>query len=155
MITKEYYRMSSVAYVMLCGARDRSCGQQAISASFTIFSTFFALDSEFFLGEKLDSCGSPGSLLSWYGSLRHLAVTARRWDTFLTMKIRRGTKHYLAQMLLAINWRYWQAGKNSRKRMRVQGCLMQARFIEIHQVLEKKRSVAFLTDHVSLLSMVS
>ena len=27
--------MSSVAYVMLCGARDQSCGQQAIGVSIT------------------------------------------------------------------------------------------------------------------------
>ena len=36
-------------------------------------STFLALDSDFF-GEKPDSCGSPGSLVSWYDSLRPLAV---------------------------------------------------------------------------------
>ena len=51
-----------------------------------------------------------------------------------------GTKHYLTQMLLAINWRYWQAGKNSRMSMMVQGRLMQARFIEIHQVLAKNKN---------------
>src|SRR5215469_6723562 len=34
-INKEYYRDSSVAYVMLCGARDRTCGQQEIGASIT------------------------------------------------------------------------------------------------------------------------
>nr|XP_050038879.1 uncharacterized protein LOC126536027 [Dermacentor andersoni] len=32
-ITKEYYRRSSVAYVIPCGARDRSCGQQEIGRS--------------------------------------------------------------------------------------------------------------------------
>ena len=42
------------------------------------------------------------------------------------------TKHYLTQILLAINWRYWQAGKNSRMRMKVRGRLMQTRFIKIH-----------------------
>ena len=41
-------------------------------------------------------------------------------------------------MLLAINWRYWQAGKNSRMRNKVQGHLMQASLIEIHQVFPKK-----------------
>ena len=35
-ISRPTTRMSSVAYVMLCGARDRSCGQQAIYASITI-----------------------------------------------------------------------------------------------------------------------
>ena len=49
--------MYSVAYVMLCGARDRSCGQQAIGATITtMFSRFLALES--------DSCGSAGSLFS-------------------------------------------------------------------------------------------
>ena len=41
-------------------------------------------------------------------------------------------------MLLVISWRYWQAEKNSRMRMKVQGRLMQASFIEIHQVFPKK-----------------
>ena len=36
-------------------------------------------------------------------------------------------------MLLAINWLSWQAGKTSDMRMKVQGRLMQARFIEITQ----------------------
>ena len=51
------------------------------------------------------------------------------------------TKHNLTQMLLAINWHYWQAGKNSHKRMKVQGRLMQVRFIEIHQVSAKTNKV--------------
>ena len=38
-------------------------------------------------------------------------------------------------MLLAINS---QAGKNTRMRMRVQGSLMEARYIEIHQVFANK-----------------
>ena len=67
--------MSSVAYVMLCGTRDRSCGQQAIGASITtmlqhIPRTWFRL----FFSKKPDSWGSPGSLLSWYGSLWLMAV---------------------------------------------------------------------------------
>jgi hypothetical protein len=47
-------------------------------------------------------------------------------------KSNKNTKHYLTQMLLAINWHYWQVGKNSRIRMKVQGHLMQVRLIEIH-----------------------
>ena len=48
------------------------------------------------------------------------------------------TKHSLTQMLLVINWRYWKAGQNSRMGiMKVQGRLMQARFIEILQVFAK------------------
>ena len=63
------------------------------------------------------------------------------------MKIRESTKHYLTQMLFAIDLRYWHAGKNSRMRMKVQGSLMQARFIVIHQVFAKKiRSDTFLTE---------
>ena len=30
---------------------------------------------------------------------------------FFTVKIHKSTKNYLTQMLLAINWRYWQVGK--------------------------------------------
>ena len=43
-------------------------------------------------------------------------------------------------MLITINWHYWQAEKNSRMRMKLQGRLVQARFIEIHQVFAKKKS---------------
>ena len=55
----------------------------------------------------------------------------------LQWKSNESTKHYRNQMLLAINLRYWQEGNNSRKRMKVRGRLMQARFIEIHQVFAK------------------
>ena len=67
-------------------------------------------------------------------------------------KFNESTKHYLTQMLLVINWSSWQAGKNSRKRMKAQGRLMQVRFIEIHLVLatkKKTRSDNFLTDLVT------
>ena len=68
---------------------------------------------------------------------------------FLTLKIR---QQNLAQMLLAINWHYWQAGKNSCMCMKVQGPLLQACFIEIHQVFAKKKSLdTFLTDLVCAL----
>ena len=50
-------------------------------------------------------------------------------------------------MLLAINWRYWQAVKNYRMRMKVQGRLTEARFIVIYQVFAKK--VGFRTDNLS------
>ena len=52
----------------------------------------------------------------------------------LQWKSDESTKHYLTQMLLAINWRYSQAGKNHARVWNVQGRLMQARFIEIQQV---------------------
>ena len=60
---------------------------------------------------------------------------------FLTMKTRREPKHYLTQMLLAINRRYWQEGNNSRMRMKIQGRLMQALFIKIHQDFVAKNKV--------------
>ena len=41
----------------------------------------------------------------------------------LQWKSDESTKHYLTQMLLATNWRYWKAGKNSRMRMEVQSRL--------------------------------
>ena len=70
--------MSSIAYMMLCSARDQSCSQQAIGASITtISSTFLALDSDFFR-EK------PVSLFCWCGSLWRLPVPAHWLDTFLT-----------------------------------------------------------------------
>ena len=60
---------------------------------------------------------------------------------FLSFSLQRksdeSSKHYLTQMLHVINWHYWQAGKNSHMRMKVQGRLMQVCFIEIHQVFEK------------------
>ena len=63
---------------------------------------------------------------------------------FLKMKIRQGTKHYLTQMLLVIKWFYWQAERNSRMRMMVQGRIMKVRFIEIHQVFTKKKKCCIL-----------
>ena len=50
----------------------------------------------------------------------------------LQLKSDESTKHYLIQMLLVINWRYWQARKHSRMLTKVQRRLMKARFIEIH-----------------------
>ena len=51
-------------------------------------------------------------------------------------------------MLLAINWHYWQVGKNSCMHMKVQGHLMQARFTEIHQVFAKKKKVGYFSNRV-------
>ena len=65
----------------------------------------------------------------------------------LQWKSDKSTKHYLTQMLLAINWCYWQMGKNSQMRMKVQGHLMQAFFIEIHQVFEKDK-VGYFSNRV-------
>jgi hypothetical protein len=43
----------SITYVMLCGARDQTCGQQVIaSPSRQYFSTFLAFDSDFFLAKN-------------------------------------------------------------------------------------------------------
>ena len=63
---------------------------------------------------------------------------------YLHWKFDESTKHYLTQMLLAIIWRYSQEGKNSSMCMKVQGRLMQARFIEIHQVFTKKEKCLIL-----------
>ena len=68
-----------------------------------------------------------------------------------TPVFRHSTKHYITQMLLVINWRYWQVGKNSRICIKVPGRLMQARFIEIQRVIAKKKSDIFLTDLVNIL----
>ena len=56
----------------------------------------------------------------------------------LQWKSDKSTKHYLTQMLLAINWHYWQVRKSSCLHMKVQGCLMQMCFIEIHQDFANK-----------------
>ena len=55
----------------------------------------------------------------------------------LQWKSDKRTKHYFTQMLLAINWCYWQVGKNSGMHMKVQGHLMQACLIE---TITKKKS---------------
>ena len=68
-------------------------------------------------------------------------VTTRNPSFSLQWKSNESTKHYLSQVLLVINWRYWQEGKISRMQIRVQGVLMQARFIEIHQVFAKKKGL--------------
>ena len=62
--------------------------------------------------------------------------TTRNQSFSLQWKSNESTKHYLIQMLLVINWPYWQA---------VQAHLMEAHFIEIHQVY-KKKSDTFLTE---------
>ena len=58
-------------------------------------------------------------------------------------------------MLLANNWRYRQAGNNSRMRMKVQGRLIQARFIEIHQVFTKKSRLSCIRFQVRYLDFVA
>ena len=65
---------------------------------------------------------------------------------FLHFIYNESTKYYLIQMLLAVNWRYWQAGKNSRVCMKVQGRLMQARFIEICQVFAQKKEGEYFSE---------
>ena len=65
--------------------------------------------------------------------------TTRNPSFCLRWKFDESAKHYLTQMLLAINWRYWQKGRISRMRMKVQGRFMQARFIELHQVFPEKK----------------
>ena len=96
-------------------------------------------------GEKPDSCGSPGSLLSWYQEISQKKILIKCSTPVivsfsLQCKFDDSTKHYNTQMLLAMNWRYWQAEKNLRMHIDVQGRLMQARFIEIHQVFAKRIS---------------
>jgi hypothetical protein len=58
-----------------CAAQETGVvvNRQVAPQSWQCSSTFLALDSDFF-GEKPDSCGSLGSFLSWYDSLRLLVV---------------------------------------------------------------------------------
>ena len=62
-----------------------------------------------------------------------------RWKSDETIK------HYPTQMLLAINWRYWQAEKYSHMHMKVQGRLMQVHFIDIHQVFGKENKIGYFS----------
>ena len=64
----------------------------------------------------------------------------------LQWKSDESTKHYTTQMLLAINWYYWQAWRNSHMRMRVQGRLMQVHLIEIHLVFAKKNKDGYFSN---------
>ena len=66
----------------------------------------------------------------------------------LWWKSNESTKHYLTQMLFVINLCYWQTRKNSHMCMKVQGRLMQARFIEIHQVFAKINKVGYFANWV-------
>ena len=56
---------------------------------------------------------------------------------FLQWKSDKSTKHYLTQMLLFINWSYWQVGKNSQVHMKVQGRLMQDYSLKSTRFLQK------------------
>ena len=71
---KSTTRIFCDVYMMLCGARDRRCGQRAIDTSITIMLQHILRTWFRFFGKKPDSCCLPGSLLSWYGSLWLLAV---------------------------------------------------------------------------------
>ena len=88
--------------------------------------------------------------LLWYARLLTLLISGdngiKVWIKFaapvvpsfyLKWKSDESTKQYLTQMLLAINWRYWQTGKIHECvwRLNVTSC---ERFIEIHQVFAKK-----------------
>ena len=75
----------SITYVMLCGARDQTCGQQVIaSPSRQYFSTFLAFDSDFFLAKN------QTMRLIRFPALQvflFFFLPVQRSDTFLTMKI--------------------------------------------------------------------
>ena len=84
-----------------------------------------------------------GSSMSWLDGYDPQTKTL---SFSLQWKSDASTKDYLTQILLANNGRYWQAGKNSCMHMKVQGHLMQLRFIEIHQDFTKKKILdSFLT----------
>jgi len=73
-LTKNTTWKSFVAFMMLCSARDQTCGQQERgSCIMTMHSSFLTTDSDF-LGQTQHSCGSRGSLLSRLRSLGLLAV---------------------------------------------------------------------------------
>jgi hypothetical protein len=132
--------MSSIAYVMLCSARDQSCGQQAFGTSIMTMLQHIPLTWFRLFWQK--------TRLMWFTRLHtllipwFLGVPARKANNFLTdltqWKSNESTKRYLTQMLLSINWHYWQMGKNSRICMKVQGCLMQRASLKSTRFLQKK-----------------
>ena len=91
----------------------------------------------------------PGLIASDYGVHESGSLFVAFLSFSLQWKSDESTKHYLIQMLFAINWCYWQAGKNSHIHMKGQGHLKQACFIEIHQVFREKKigSDIFLTEY--------
>ena len=67
----------------------------------------------------------------------------------LLWKSDKTTKHYLTQMLLAINWRYWEACKNARIHLKVQDHFLLARSIKIHPIFgKKKKNVGYFSNRV-------
>ena len=88
--------MSLITYVMLCSAGDRSCGQQAIDASYTtmlqhIPCTWFIL---FWQKARLLWLIRLLTLLIWVPATSDCSLNSRgrKSDTFLTMKFR--PEHY-------------------------------------------------------------
>jgi hypothetical protein len=65
----------------------------------------------------------------------------------LQWKSDESTKHCFTQMMLDINWLYWQSGKKPRMRMKVQGRFMQARFTEIHHIFANTK-VGYFSNRV-------
>ena len=81
------------------------------------------------------------SSMSWVYGYKPDRTKPNHFFICLQWKSYESTKHLFNQMLLAINWRYWQAGKTSRMFMKVQGRLTQGR--EIHKVSPQKSSGIF------------
>ena len=79
------------------------------------------------------------------------STNSGHWWRVLGVRVRPGTCNFpynenptralstVTQMLLAINWRYWQVVKNSCLRMKVQGHLMKVRLIKMYQVCDRGR----------------
>ena len=134
--------MSSVAYMMLCGARDRSCGQQAIGASIAtklqhIPCTWFRL-----FWQKIR--------LLWFVRLLTLLIWLLATSSCSHPKVgylSNNENPTAALNTTSLKWRYWQAGKNSQMRMKVHGRLIQACFI-VNSPHFRKKSRYFLTDHM-------
>ena len=109
---------------------------------------------------------SQKSTLLWFARLLTLLISGEvakivwiKWaapvvQSFsLEYKSVKSTKHYLTQMMLAINWCYWQARQSSNTRMcvKVQGHLMRVYLFEIHQVLQntqKKNKAEYFSNRV-------
>ena len=53
------------------------------------------------------------------------------------------TKHHLSQMLLATDWRYWQAGKKSHMRMKVQGRSCKGASLKSTKFPQKQNRILF------------
>ena len=80
-------------------------------------------------------------LISWYGFLRLLIVS--QTQEAIKRKSDESTKHYHTQILLAINRRYWLAGKNHTYVWRFEVALCKRASLKSIRFSQKKKKVGY------------